>query len=426
TNPSLTQEKHDNDNLPTRPLITKEQGITLAQTLFSLQISPLGLSVVQELDSYIDKNFLVKGRILESTIQDDTNDKEEKRYVLKVLNSLASQYRDLLSIISDLLTFLNSKGVECPVPQTSTFGTRNVPCRILGPRQDEKDAHGNCTSPTECKCLMRGKEVAQGIHLASDIDGERMVDVCMVGMFSFVPGDILCDVKWTKELLIDLGAKIAHLHRILKEYSETNSWIGGVQLQDPKFQWDLRNVPEVMTAHDHALETTHQKDMIRTISQRFQEEVLLKLENLDLQLIHADLNEHNIIAGPKPDGGFKIQGFIDFHHLHYSYRVLDVGVALGYVMMESVRKNFDFIQASGHVLSGYQSEFPLTSLEIDMLLVSAKARICQSLVFGAYQYKYITPGNKYSLYTSAQGWKVLEDLSLVPEHDVMKTWKSLK
>ena len=217
-----------------------------------------------------------------------------------------------------------------------------------------------------------------------------------------------------------------NLFCFFQEYSETNSWIGGVQLQDPKYPWDLRNVPEVMTAHDHALETTHQKDMIRKISQRFQEEALLKLENLDLQLIHADLNEHNIIVRPKPNGGFKIQGFIDFNDVQYSYRVLDVATALAYVMTESVSKNFDFIQASGHVLSGYQSEFPLTSLEIDMLLVSAKARICQSLVFGAYQYKYITPGNKYSLYTSAQGWKVLEDLSLVPEHDVMKTWKSLE
>jgi Ser/Thr protein kinase RdoA (MazF antagonist) len=102
--------------------------------------------------------------------------------------------------------------------------------------------------------------------------------------------------------------------------------------------------------------------------------------------------------------------------------VLDVAVALAYTMMESLNHaGMNAVHASGHVLKGYQSAYPLSSLEMDMLLEAAKTRICHSLVMGVYNYKYVCPGNEFVLYTSKNGWKVLEELLELSSHDLMKT-----
>jgi Ser/Thr protein kinase RdoA (MazF antagonist) len=104
--------------------------------------------------------------------------------------------------------------------------------------------------------------------------------------------------------------------------------------------------------------------------------------------------------------------------------VLDVAVALAYTMIESLNNaGMNAVHVSGHVLRGYQSAYPLSSLEMDMLLEAAKTRICHSLVMGAYNYKYVNPGYDYLIYGTENGWKVLDDLRNIPARDVVKSWK---
>ena len=169
---------------------------------------------------------------------------------------------------------------------------------------------------------------------------------------------------------------------------------------------------------------TKRQAHVQNIAKRFQNEVLDQLESRDLQLIHADLNEHNVIVGPSSDGQMEIKGFIDFDDMQYSHRLLCLGVALGYLMMEAQNTKFDMIQACGFLLAGYQSEFSLEDSEIAKLLVTAKARICQSLVIGLHQYQ-IHPDNEYLLYTQKAGWEVLEKLKLMSEREILESWKTI-
>ena len=203
---NLSQEKTEGKNIPSRPFITKQQSAVLAQKLFALQMSPQ--STVKELDSYDDRNFLVKGR-LEGPQQSGENENEENFYVLKVTNALMSKYRDLFEVLSVALDYISTKGMQCPVPVKSVFCNKLVPCRLLG--QDRNDDIGNSSTLDN---YVDEKEITEGILLASNNNGDD--SVCVVRMFTFVHGELLCEISWTNELLFDLGLKMAQLHKILK------------------------------------------------------------------------------------------------------------------------------------------------------------------------------------------------------------------
>jgi hypothetical protein len=167
--------------------------------------------------------------------REETKKTEEKPYVLKVLNQLESQRTKLLNLTSKVLLFLNERGpgrgVECPVPQPSVFGTDIVWCRI--PRKRSQNENKNCEfnetwSPKEHEIQLvlnagcgsnyipcGGDSFYSQSHFSS-VSTVDDGDVCAVRLFSYIPGDLLCDVKWTTELLVDLGTKIGNMHKIFK------------------------------------------------------------------------------------------------------------------------------------------------------------------------------------------------------------------
>lgn len=93
-------------------------------------------------------------------------------------------------------------------------------------------------------------------------------------------------------------------------------------------------------------------------------------------------------------------------------------------MMSSIEQDMSGINASSHVIRGYQSVFPLSSLEIDIVLEAAKVRISHSLVMGVYNYKYVTPGNEYLIYWNEGGWKALDEILQIPRQDIVTAWLS--
>jgi len=54
--------------------------------------------------------------------------------------------------------------------------------------------------------------------------------------------------------------------------------------------------------------------------------------------------------------------------------------------------------------------------------VCVSARLCQSLVLGAYSYLQ-DPGNDYLLSTAAKGWNVLDIIWNTPQTELMRRWK---
>lgn len=74
------------------------------------------------------------------------------------------------------------------------------------------------------------------------------------------------------------------------------------------------------------------------------------------------------------------------------------------------------IDLKSFAYEGHSLTFPLQ--------ICICARLCTSLVMGAYSYS-LEPENSYLLVTAAYGWELLEDLRREPEEEVLMKWKSM-
>lgn len=188
----------------------------------------------------------------------------------------------------------------------------------------------------------------------------------------------------------------------------------------------MKYIP-ALESYTHAVSDSSHKELVLQVCRRFKEEVLPKLPCLNKQVIHADLSDQNIIlTNSKSDDDCRYDFcIIDFAHLNKSYRVFEVAVSLMYHMNTDMAITVGRLQTAGNILAGYQSTFPLSELELDLLYVSVAARFCQSLVIGAYTYKHIDPGNAYLLVTAKKGWEVFQEYLNTSKEEVLGIWRSI-
>ena len=160
--------------------------------------------------------------------------------------------------------------------------------------------------------------------------------------------------------------------------------------------------------------------MVREVCAHFRQEVTPRLDLLPKQFIHGDASYTNLIANEEEN----TLGFIDFGDFNYSCRVFELAISLMYIInaSKSDHSSCEPIKMAGYVFAGYQSVNPLSEMEIDLLYLLTASRFCQSLVCGAYTFKYVDPGNEYLLKTAEHGWKRFEAFWKTPKEAVMKTW----
>ena len=142
-------------------------------------------------------------------------------------------------------------------------------------------------------------------------------------------------------------------------------------------------------------------------------------------IIHGDFNEQNILVQPMKDSeppSYDLYGMIDFGDMTENYYVLEVAMAITYMMFES--KIVDPMLAGGHVLAGYVTVMPLNEAEFNVLKYCVASRFAQSLTLGAYTYL-MDPGNEYVLTTAASGWKLLQQFWSITAEELYSGWKNV-
>lgn len=192
-----------------RPNIPLEKVIPLASKLFSFQSSKT--SVVKELESYEDRNFLIKGEILPKADKQAEQATSEKTYVLKVLNPVVSRNIDSLILTSKTLSFLNAKGIKCPVPQPSISGKYIVWCRF--PKTEER---GKVEKWTHKEEILDDTELDSLRSIRSRYCDDNKTVVYAIQLFTFLPGKLLDGVKFNPDFMYNFGIEIGKLHKALK------------------------------------------------------------------------------------------------------------------------------------------------------------------------------------------------------------------
>jgi len=92
---------------------------------------------------------------------------------------------------------------------------------------------------------------------------------------------------------------------------------------------------------------------------------------------------------------------------YYSWRVLDISVAMAYAMLSAYGKNGRAIGAAAAMLRGYNTVYPLQDVEREHLHLLMTCRLACSATLGAYSYQQ-NPENDYLLLHAEPAWKTLE------------------
>ncbi|MEX2465942.1 MAG: aminotransferase class III-fold pyridoxal phosphate-dependent enzyme [Gemmatimonadota bacterium] len=258
------------------------------------------------------------------------------------------------------------------------------------------------TLSAETEGLVPGVRAAtSGAHLSEfeDVEGNthriRIVD--------FLPGTLLANARPRSErLLYDFGKRVAEL----------DSALGGYPDHPParfNFDWALGSAGSVMERCLDLL-SGEQRTLIENASRAFDERGHDFL-GLGSQIIHGDINDHNVLVS-EPDGTNRyVTGFIDFGDAHSAPRVFDLAIAVAYATLGVP----DPITAAATIVRGFNDATPLLESEMDVIFTLARARLGQSVSFAAWRRAQGQAADDSLFVSEEPAWDLLRKLDVIPD-----------
>ncbi|GLV43483.1 uncharacterized protein CBL_04025 [Carabus blaptoides fortunei] len=346
-----------------RPKITISESQILLELLYGVKCK-----TIVELNAYDDKNYKVT---LDENCENVFIPKiNEHGYVLKIMNKLDSQKLAFVDAQNKMMLYLGNNNIKCPKPVLNKRGEYYSLEKLEG----------------------------SGDHV--------------VRLLEFLPGKIFYEVPPTPDLLYDVGRYVANLNKVLKNFYHT-------AYKSHKSLWMFEAVPDIKKFL-YVVKNKEDKQMIEAIIDEFEIRVLRNMGILEKGMLHGDFNEQNIVVRETEDGSWKIDSILDFGDSQYSCLLFELAIAITYMILQCKE-----IYMAGHVLAGYSFIQPVPEHEYKLLKVCVAARLCQSLVLGAYS-SLQDPNNKYILTTQTTGWTMLRKLWKEPEEILYEEWKKVE
>jgi hydroxylysine kinase len=195
----------------------------------------------------------------------------------------------------------------------------------------------------------------------------------MARVYSFLPGQTLEQVPHPPALLADLGRFAARLDKALAGFAHPAA--------AQEIPWDIRQLPR-MLGHAGDIEGAERRVMVRRVIDSFASEGMKRLATMRSQVIHNDLNMHNVLVNPAD--GARVAGVIDFGDMVDGPLVMEPAIAAADIW---IRKD-DPLAAAGAVIGAFHAVLPLTEDEIGLMFDLLLARNAISVVICARRAKH--------------------------------------
>ena len=218
----------------------------------------------------------------------------------------------------------------------------------------------------------------------------------------FLPGSLLATVRPRSEaLMVDLGRRMAEL----------DSALGAIPDHPPArddLDWALGHAGDVMERGLALLEGEERALIEGAIASfRAKEQEFLGLGS---QMIHGDVNDHNVLVSLTDQGEHRVTGIIDLGDAHSAPRAFDLAIAIAY----SIFGTPDPLTAAAALTRGYHEALPLLEQELDVTMSLVRARLGQSVCIAAWRRK-VGEADEYHLVSEQPAWQLLRRLDSVPE-----------
>jgi 4-aminobutyrate aminotransferase-like enzyme len=218
-----------------------------------------------------------------------------------------------------------------------------------------------------------------------NIGGE--IRICR--MLSYIEGELLGDVKHSKELFQSFGIFLAEMDLSLQKFK--NYTISARQ-----WEWDLVYL-DLNTKYIDDIPNAKDKNTVSYFFQQFEENVRPLLPELRKQIIHGDANDWNVLT---KNG--TVSGIIDFGDLCHSLLINELAIAIAYACYDK-ENPLDWALI---IIKSYHSKFPIQENEIKVLYYLIAARLVVSVCNSAHSKK-LNPDNKYASVSEKSAWEML-------------------
>ena len=220
-------------------------------------------------------------------------------------------------------------------------------------------------------------------------------------ILEFLPGTLLAEVNPRSDaLLLNLGERMAELGSVLGAYPDH---------PPPRinFEWALGRAGNIMEKSLSVLDSA-QRTLIELTLKDFRDNEREFL-GLGSQIIHGDVNDHNVLVSLNKEGQARISGIIDLGDAHSAPRVFDLAIAIAYGILGTA----DPLLAASEITRGYYANQPLLEIEIDVLMTLVCARLGQSVCIASLR-KHHGDTDPYHLISEADAWNTLSLLAAIP------------
>jgi Ser/Thr protein kinase RdoA (MazF antagonist) len=214
----------------------------------------------------------------------------------------------------------------------------------------------------------------------------------IVRVLSFLQGVPMYKVAADAGLMRSLGHHAARLDRALRGFFHPAA---GHELM-----WDLkhaRSLRELLADIPDAA----QRALAARVLDRFEEHALPVLPSLRAQVIHNDLNPHNVLVAP--DDHARIVGIIDFGDMVHAPLVNSVAVTAAYQVAPAGHP----LAMAGELIAAYHRLVPLEPAELDVLFDLITTRMVLTVAISGWRAARYPENQAYILRNNPRAWASL-------------------
>ena len=232
----------------------------------------------------------------------------------------------------------------------------------------------------------------------------------LVWMLTYVPGTVLAKANpHSPELLHSLGQFLGEMDTALAGFCHLAA--------KRELKWDLGQALSIRKYVPH-IESASGRALVDKFLALYAAEVLPAIPELRRTVVYGDANDHNVLVSEPWPLPRRVVSVVDFGDMHETFTVSEVAIAAAYALLGKEEP----LAAAASVVAGYNSAFPLTERELEVLFPLIAARLAVSVTNSA-QRKTVKPADDYVTISEAPAWEALERLAKLHPRFALYTFR---
>lgn len=225
-----------------------------------------------------------------------------------------------------------------------------------------------------------------------------------VRLLSWLGGVPIDETDHSSRAASTLGGSLARIGQALRDFEDPAS--------DYALLWDLKNAAFLRDLLDNIDDAKLQALCAATLD-RYEMRVLPRLDALRWQVIHNDLNPGNVLVDPVSG---ELSGIIDFGDIVRSPLIVDVAVALAYLL----KPGQDPLADACAFLAAYSAIEPLGDNEIDVLFNLVMTRLAMTILIARWRAARYPENRDYILCSEPEARAMLAALGHADEKELTR------